>query len=320
MTGATGMVGSHVAAALLDGGHTLRCAVRRPEEPGLLAGLDVELVAADVTDAASLRRAAQGVEAVVHTAGMVSYDVADLPRLRAVNVEGTRNALDAAAAAGVRRFLLTSSIATVGYVEGSGLGDEGCAFNWGPFAIPYCDTKREAEALVLADERVEGIAVNPGIVLGTQDIHFNGGRILASVHRREVLLIPPGATTLCTAGDVARGHLLALERGAGGRRFILGGHPLTFLEVFRRVAAALGTSVPERVLPPTLFVAAAKAQAAVARLRGIKPAMDPKLAELSARDRRYSSARAEAELGYTISPLEPCIAEAYRWYLERDML
>jgi len=309
VTGGTGQIGSAVAAALVARGDEVRCLVRDPSRAELLEGLDAERAVGDVTDPDSLARAAAGVEAVVHAAGVVSYHRRDAAAQRAVNVGGARNVLEAARRAGARRLLLTSSIATLGWVEGEGEGDEGLAYSWAGQGIAYFDTKYEAEALWLAAEGVEALAVNPGIVIGPRDRARNGGRIVRDLVAGRMRAAPPGATTMATLADVVDGHLAALDRGAPGERYVLGGHTGSWLTLCGRIAAGLGVAPPRRALPPwALWLAAGV---------GV---VTPSFVRIATRNRRYASDKAAAALGYSPRPLEGAARACRDWYAERGEL
>lgn len=320
VTGATGQLGSEVARTLVERGDRVRCLVRDPARARLLDGVDVERVRGDITEAASLAPAVQGCEAVLHLAGIVSYLPRNRAMLQAVNVDGTRNLVEAAAAAGVRRLLLTSSIAALGHVPGEGEGDEDTAFNWGPEGIAYLETKKAAEDLVLAERRLEGLAVNPGIVFGPRDLQQNGGRMVLQVLRRQVPFAPSGGTTAANLDDVAAGHLLALDKGAAGRRYILGGTTGSFLSLYGRIAAAVGGPAPTRIAPPALVSLIGALQELSAAFSGREPPVTRQIARVSARNRRYRSLRAEAELGYSPRPLERGIRACADWYRSEGVL
>jgi dihydroflavonol-4-reductase len=320
VTGGSGQLGSEVARALVARGDTVRCLLRDPARARLLDGVAVERVQGDVTAPETLGAAVSGCDAVLHLAGVVSYSPGSRARQQAVNVGGTRDLLDAAAAAGVGRFVLTSSIAAIGFVEGPGEGDEDAPYNWGPYGLGYMDTKRESEALVLGDRRVEGIAVNPGIVFGARDLHQNGGRMLLQVAAGGPPAVPPGATTCATLGDVGAGHLLALDRGRPGHRYVLGGTTGTFAEIFARVAAVMGRPAPTRVAPRAALVAFGALQELKARFTGGEPPLTRSLARVSCKNRRYRSDRAITELGYAPSPLEEGIRACRDWYRAEGLL
>ncbi|WP_437580615.1 NAD-dependent epimerase/dehydratase family protein [Sorangium sp. So ce887] len=313
VTGSTGMIGSHLVRALAAEGHAVRCLVRRHTERAEALGPAVEVVLGDLGDAGSLRRAVRGMEAVVHTAGVVSYWAPRRDELHRVNVLGTRALLDAAIEASVRRFLFTSSIATLGFVTSAAPGDEETPYNWQSAGIGYFDTKAQAEAMVRTEPRIEGLSVNPGITFGERDVHKNASRMLLQVARGGPLGCPPGATTVATIEDVVAGHLSALVRGRPGERYVLGGHLLTFQELYQRIATILGRPAKARVLSPSLLRWYGRLALIRGALTGKEPEFTPELAEISSRDRRYSSQRAEAELGYRVSPLEPCLARTWAW-------
>ncbi|HJN74916.1 MAG TPA: NAD(P)H-binding protein [Myxococcota bacterium] len=313
VTGATGQIGSRVAKALAER-EEVRCLVRDPQRLGAL-DFEVEVVPGDVTDEHSLGAAVAGCRAVVHCAGVVSYWQRKAAWQEAVNVGGTKKLLDAAAAAGVERFLLTSSIAALGYVEGDGLGDETTPFNLAD--VPYCATKRAAQDLVLAETRLEGFAVNPGITFGSHDLHVNAGRMCLQVHAGGPPGVPPGATTVSVLEDVVAGHLAALDRAEPGNAYVLGGATPSFVELFQAVGEVVGKPAPTRVAPEWLMRAYGACLLVGAAFSGKEPPLTPALARVSARNRRYLSAKARRELGYEPRSLSDGISACWRWYLEQ---
>ncbi|MCB9795440.1 MAG: NAD-dependent epimerase/dehydratase family protein [Alphaproteobacteria bacterium] len=321
ITGGTGQLGSALVRALLAAGRVPRCLVRDPDRLGLLEDLDVELVAGDVTAPESLVAATKGVSEIYHLAGLVSYEPKDDEKQERVNVGGTRNVLDAAAAAGARRLVFTSSIAVLGYLEDpNAVGDETTPFNWGEKAPTYFRTKREAERLVLSETRLECVAVNPGITFGSHDVHRNAGRTFFQLAAGALPASPPGRTTVANLSDVCAGHLAAMQRGRHGERYVLGGHLLSFLELHRRAAAILGVPAPPRALPAWLVMAIAYLEPTLARLAGRPQRISPPLARMTSKNRQYSSAKAERELGYAPAPLEEGLRECLSWYVETGQL
>lgn len=320
LTGGTGMIGSNLAHGLVEAGHELRCMVMAGDPGLLLEGLACERITGDLTDPESLARAVSGVEAVVHTAGVVTYWNPRASLLWKVNVEGTRAMIDAAARGGVRRFLHTSSIAALGFVEGDGLGDEETPYNWGDLGMHYCDAKRQSERLVLADDRLETVAVNPGIVFGERDLRVSASRMLVQSRRGGPPLAPPGHTTVCTARDMVAGHVAALDRGRDGERYVLGGHTLSFLELFQRIAPVVGGKAPTRTASAGVLVGFGLLKEWGGRLTGKEPDFTRQLAHMSSRNRQYSSTKAVRELGFEVSPLEPCLERTWAWLRDRDLV
>jgi dihydroflavonol-4-reductase len=316
VTGATGQLGSAVARALADEGRTVRCVVRDKDRLGMLDPTGIQLVLGDVTDLGSMRTAAKGCKQVVHAAGIVSYLSKNRAWQEAVNHHGTRNILDAAAFADADRVLLTSSIAALGFVPDGQVGDEETAWNWGPYNLGYFETKFSAERLVLGDTRLEGVAVNPGITMGHSDTNHNGGRILLQVHQGGPFGVPTGATTVASLDDVVQGHLAALDRGISGERYVLGGHTPSWVELFQAAAQVVGVPPPTRVLPKWLIKIAGMGALLKGQFSDQEPPLTPALAEITAKNRRYSSAKAIRELGYEPKPLVHGLEQCWRWYLD----
>ena len=313
VTGSTGQMGSGVVEALVARGETVRGMVLPGEPIQRLLNAGVEVVEGDVLDPASLRAAVEGVEGVFHAAGLVAYAPAQRAKLEAVNVEGTRNLLHACAEAGVKRLVHTSTIGALGYVEGDGEGSESTPFNWNGARLPYFETKRASEALVLEEQRIEALAVNPGIMLGPQDRSGNGVKLLERVASGMARWVPDGATTLANRRDIVDGHLRAFDRGTAGERYILGGTPLDWGEVFRRVQAVVGGTVPTRRGSPGWLGFWARLEGVRSALARDEPQLTPQLVEITRRNRRFSSEKAIRELGYAPLPIEVGIEACWAW-------
>jgi len=234
VTGATGYLGSAVVALAVRRGQRVRAAVRDPARAALLPD-EVELVAADLDDAASLERAVRGCAAVLHVAGIVSDSLA---RTRAGNVEGTRRMLAASVAAGVSRFVYTSSSAAILTADGV-VAEQ-------PSGLPaltdaYSVSKAEAEALVLGTGAIEAMTVNPVNIYGPSPRgprSYNG--LFVAAARGEVDAVVDAPVGWVLAEDAALGHLLALERGEPGRRYVLCGEVAGFGRVLHTFADLVG--------------------------------------------------------------------------------
>jgi dihydroflavonol-4-reductase len=286
VTGATGFVGSHVAHELRERGDEVR------EER-------VELL-----DQRALADAVVGCDAVVHVAALYSFD-APAEEIERVNVEGTRNLLDAAQRAGVRRFLFTSTAGTCGPVPGRPATEEDELPPW-ELAVPYKRTKLAAERLARA---AGAVIVNPTAPIGDGDHRPTPtGRMVANVARgRMPAYLATTGLNLVDVRDVARGHALALERGEPGERYILGGVNLPLADVFAAIAALAGRRPPRIRVP----YAVARAAAAV----HLANAQEVRLARLPM---YFTSAKARVRLGYAPGPVEPALARAVAEALNVD--
>ncbi len=283
VTGATGFVGTHVARALRE------------------AGADVSDERVDLLDAAALERAFSGREAVVHVAALYSYE-ADPLLMESVNVEGTRNVVDASVRAGVRRLVFTSTAGTCGPVRGRPATEEDGPPRW-ELSVPYKRTKLEAERLVLAAaaEGLDAVVVNPTTPVGEGDRKPTPtGRMVAGVARGRIRgYVATTGLNVVDVRDVARGHLLALERGESGERYLLGGVDLSLEDLFAAIARLAGRPRTLARVPYAVAVGAARL--------GLANRDEVRLARLPM---YFSSTKAQNRLGYSPGPVEPALARA----------
>jgi dihydroflavonol-4-reductase len=251
----------------------------------------------DLLDGAGLERAMAGCEAVVHVAALYSYERRDAAALARVNIEGTKSVLAAAARAGVSRIVHTSTCGTCGPAPGRPATEEDGPPDW-ELAVPYKRTKLEAERLALA---AGAVCVNPTTPVGDGDTRPTptGAMIVGVARGRYRGYIPTTGLNVVDVRDVAVGHALALERGRPGERYLLGGVDLPLGGFFALVAAAAGRPAPRVRIP----YAAARGAAAL----GLVNRDEVRLARLPM---YFSSSKAERELGYRRSPIEPAIARA----------
>ncbi|MCU0307442.1 MAG: NAD-dependent epimerase/dehydratase family protein [Thermoleophilia bacterium] len=317
VTGATGFIGHHVAAALRDRGHEVRALVR-PGGPGPVRLPEgVEAVGGDLLDRASVARAADGAEAVVHVAAHYALWRREAARVMRVNVDGTANVIAAARAAGAR-LVHTSSVATIGIPAGGGPGDEDTPQPPGQVIGAYKRSKVLAERLVLdAARRGQwAVVVNPSAPVGPGDWRPTPtGRIVLDVLRRRMPAFVDTGLNLIDVRDVAAGHVLALERGVPGRRYILGNEDLTLESILRLIAGITGQRPPRVRLPHAVAIGVAAVDEVVeGRIIGRAP-LAPLDGALMARKRMFfSPARAVRELGLPQSPVGAALRDAVAWY------
>lgn len=320
VTGATGCVGANVAAALQERGYAVR-AMRRPtSRMDALEGLAVELVEGDLLDPSSLLRAMEGCDWVFHVAAVSDYWRTPPEVIYWVNVDGTRNVVQAALQAGVKRLVYTSSVASLGVPADGRLLDESAVFNLPPRRFPYGHSKHLAEGVVreAVAKGLDALIVNPAAVIGPRDVHWIGGSLLRQVRRGWSWFAPPGGTCWAAAADVGRGHVLAAERGRTGERYVLGGENLSHRRALEIVAEVVGGVRPLVTLPASVM----GPMEWLARLAGRFAALpfSPEQVWLSARIIYCDSRKAERELGYERTPFRRAVEAAYQWYRERGWL
>lgn len=323
ITGATGLVGGHIARELHEAGEKLRLLVRDRSSRAGLQGLPFEEARGDVRDLKSLRHAVKGIDRVVHAAGVTRVDPFAAEHLRRVHIEGTRNVLTAARDAGVKRLLHVSSTAAVGAGTLDRPADEASTWNLGHKG-PYWQTKHASEQLVLDAARsgeLDAVVINPSYVLGPYDVKPSSGAVLLAVASGVVLAYPQGGLGFVGARDVGRGARLALEKGRTGERYILSAENLTFRQLLEMAARECGAHAPILPLPKNLALG-------VARVGDVLGPRFPKAfsylnTELirALFDLGYvSGEKARRELGFSPRPVREAICEAYQWFDEAGML
>jgi dihydroflavonol-4-reductase len=321
VTGATGFVGSAVARELAARGHSVRVLARPTSDLASLEGVGVEVAAGDALDRGSIARALAGCDAVVHSAGVVSFRPEDRDRLFAVNAGGVENVLGAALEAGVARAVLTSSISVLGGTREPRTADEATASNADALGIPYFVSKLRGEeaARALAARGLPVAIVRPGVVLGPGGRSATSAGTVLAIARRRIRAYVEGGTSFCDVRDVARGHADALERGRHGEVYSLGGHNLALTDFMRRVAAAAGVPPPRRV-PYAAALALAAAAGLAARARGVPSRLAVEMVRSSALYTWVTSAKAERELGYAVRPFDEMVRDTLRSFIARGRL
>jgi dihydroflavonol-4-reductase len=323
VTGATGFVGAAVARALLHGGHQVRALVRPTSDRRNLAALSVECVAGDLTDAASLGRAAVGCDAVFHVAADYRLGAPRPQELYQANVEGTRNVLNAARAAGVGRIVYTSSVATIGIPADGTPGTEATPVALTDMVGHYKRSKFLAEELAREAARagLPVVIVNPSTPVGPGDVKPTptGLMVRDAACGRMPAYVDTGLN-IVHVDDVAAGHLLAFERGRTGESYILGGEDMTLREILADIARQVGRRPPWVRLPARALLPVAVVAEGLARLTGGSTRITVEGVRLAHKRMFFSSDKAARELGYRWRPASAAFADALEWLREQGLL
>ena len=302
LTGATGTVGNAIARALVRRGRAVRALVRTPERATASLPADVELVRGDVTDAASVRAAIDGCGAVYHASGLPEQWLADASVFERVNVDGTRNLVDAALAAGVTSFVYTSTI-DVFEIE-PGVEFDESRIDAKPKGTAYERSKQAADRVVTAalDRGLPARFLHPSGVYGPAPVTTGVNDFIARIVRREIPMLLPGGFPLVFTDDVAEAHVLAEERAPVGSRFIASESFWTLADAAGAIVAAAGRGKAPAVMPLWIAHAVSAAGELVARIIGTPPLIPAGQLHFLTMDVRPSAARARRELGWTATP------------------
>jgi len=323
VTGATGFVGAAVARALLAEGWQVRCLVRGGSDRRNVATLAVEQVVGDLTDAASLERALMGCEAVFHVAADYRLWAPRPQELYRTNVDGTGHLLDAAARAGARRIVYTSSVATVGVPGDGSAGAEETPVALADMIGHYKRSKFLAEerAREAAARGVPVVIVNPSTPIGPGDVKPTPtGQIVLDAARGRMPAYVDTGLNIVHVDDVAAGHLLAFHRGRVGERYILGGEDMTLRDILTLIARIAGRAPPRIRLPHGAVLPVAYASELYARLTGRPTRVTVEGVRMARKRMFFSSGKAARELGYHWRPPSDAFADALRWFDEQGYL
>jgi dihydroflavonol-4-reductase len=317
VTGVSGFVGARVARALARRGEAVRGIARASSARTLLDGFPGELVTGDLTDPAAVGRAMAGVDRLYHVAAEYRLWAPDPEALIGPNREMTRVVMEAALAAGVSRIVYTSSVATL-KPDPAGPADETRPASPESAVGAYKRSKVIAERLVeqmVATRGLPAVIVNPAAPIGPGDAKPTPtGRIVVDAANGRMPAFIDTGLNIVHVDDVAAGHLLAMERGRIGERYILGGTDVPLGEMLAEIARAVGRKPPTVKLPRAPLYPLAAASEAWARVTGREPMLTLDALRMAKVSMFYSSAKAARELGYTARPWQAAIADAVAWF------
>jgi dihydroflavonol-4-reductase len=324
VTGATGFVGSAVLRALTGRGAFVR-ALARPSSPRAnLEGAPCEVVVGDMTDAAAMTRAAAGARYVFHVAADYRLWARDPAELRRANVAGARAVMEAALAAGIEKVVYTSSVATLRAADATTIVDETAPLSEDEAIGAYKQSKVAAERLVeqMAAERgLPVVIVNPSTPIGPRDIKPTPtGRMVLEAAQGKIPAFVDTGLNLVHVDDVAEGHLAALERGRIGERYVLGGQDATLRELLAEIAKLTGRGAPTLALPRAPLYPLAYLAEGIASLTGREPMLTRDALKMASHHMFFSSAKAQAELGYKARPYPEALADALAWFRQAGRL
>lgn len=315
VTGAAGLVGSHVARALVERGDDVRLLLPADASLEAIEDLDVDRRTGDALDRRALRRALRGVDRFFHIPEPTALRARWRELYRAY-IDGTRTALEEAMRAEIERVVHTSAASALGPAPRGSTADERQPFTAGRYGLSQLAVRHaaEQEVLRLCAQGLPAVIVNPGHVLGRGDVFRSSTELVRRFLRREIPLYVDGAICIVGARDVARGHLLAEERGTVGERYILGGRNFTYDRLFADLGRLSGVEPPALKLPLPVALATAKA---AETLPG-RPAITVEEVRAMSLWWAFRSTKAKRELGWSTAHHEQPLLDTIDWFRERE--
>jgi dihydroflavonol-4-reductase len=317
VTGANGFVGSHVARVLVERGEQVRALVRPQSTLKALEGLAVEQVYGDLRDPKSLDRAVRGADRVFHVAADYRLGASNPQEIYDANVAGTRHLLEASRRAGVRRIVVTSSVATIAVDRGPALPNEATEARLEEMIGHYKRSKflAEKETLRAAHEGMPVVVVNPTTPVGPGDWKPTPtGRIIVDFLNGRIPAYVETGLNWVPVEDVAMGHWIAAERGRVGERYILGGRNMLLKEVLDVLARISGRPSPRVRLPHAFAMAAGYADQIFSRILNRQPRIPLEGVRMARHKMFVDCSKAADELGFKAGPVEAALGRAVSWY------
>ncbi len=317
VTGATGFVGAAVARALLKAGVEVRVIARPGSDATNLQSLPIEKVLGDLRDKESLRQALSGCHHLYHVAAHYALWAKDPSIFYDINVDGTRNLLEAAREVGIQRTVYCSTIGAIGLPPGGGLGTEETPVSLDQMAGHYKRSKYLAEQEVhkLAQTGFPVVIVNPSAPVGERDVKPTPtGQIIVDFMKGRMPAYIETGMNIIDVDDVATGHLLAMEKGRQGERYILGSKNLLLREVFEILSTLTGLKAPSVKLPRSAVLPLAYLNHWLANLTGHPPRIPLEGVKMAKYKMHYDCSKAVRELGLPQHPPEVALGKAVRWF------
>jgi dihydroflavonol-4-reductase len=324
VTGASGFVGSAVARVAQQQGYAVRVLVRPTSPRKNLEALDAQIAVGDMRDEASMRAALRGVRYLFHVAADYRLWAPDPAEIERANLEGTEATMRAALAEGVERIVYTSSVATLKVTSAGHSVDETAPLAAEQAIGVYKRSKVLAERAVermIANDRLPAVIVNPSTPIGPRDVRPTPtGRIIVEAALGKIPAFVDTGLNLVHVDDVAAGHVLALEKGRIGERYILGGENLPLQQMLADIAALTGRKPPTISLPRWPLYPLALGAEAVAKLTKREPFVTVDGLKMAKNKMYFTSAKAERELGYRARPYREGLRDALDWFRQAGYL
>lgn len=319
VTGANGFLGSWVTRHLVQQGHEVTALVRKTSDLSELQGVDCQFSYGDITDSVSLEQAAKGKEYVFHLAGLIAYKSSERNKMELINVQGTKNVIDACRTQQVQRMVYLSSVVAIGAgFTKQQILNESSAYNVGHLNLGYFETKHQAEELVREATQlglIDSVILNPSTIYGAGDAKKGSRKTQVKVAQGKFPFFTSGGVNVVAVEDVVGGIISAWKRGRSGERYILSGENLLIKDLFRLIAEAAGRSAPKYPLPDFLLHGLGAIGDQMDKL-GFKGSLSKENAWTATLYHWFDSTKAQKELDFKPQPAKVAIQNSVNWMKE----
>ncbi|MES3036650.1 MAG: NAD-dependent epimerase/dehydratase family protein [Bdellovibrionota bacterium] len=323
VTGASGFLGSWLVHRLLKEDADISILARATSDLTELGDVKYRRVLGDVTNPESLKNSFKDADYVFHLAGLIAYRKADRAAMEKVNVEGTKNVIDAVQACGVKRLLHVSSVVAVGAgFKPTQILNENSPFNLSHLNLGYFETKRQAEELVVnavKNSQIDAVIVNPSTAYGAGDAKKGSRKTQLKVARGKFKVYPSGGVNIVAVEDVVDGMVAALKKGRSGERYILSNENLYLKQVFDIIAEEAGVEPPKIKIPDVVIHSLGQIGDAMGSL-GLPSSLSRENAWAATLFHWFDNTKAKNELGLTFLPARTALKRSVQWMKENGLL
>jgi dihydroflavonol-4-reductase len=323
LTGADGFLGSNIVRELLARGYSVRAFVEAGKTLFTLKELDIELVFGDILSPSDTMNAAENCNYIIHAAASTSIWPPRSEITRRVNIDGTRNIIEAALVKGTERLIHIGTANSFGFGSKSHPGTELNPYKAFCYKSDYIDSKYEAHKLVLDSVKNHGldaVIVNPTFMLGPFDSKPSSGAMILAVAQGKVPGYTRGGRNYIHVRDAAKGVVNALEKGEKGESYILGNQNLSYREIFKLIAETIGTKTPELYFPPPLSLCMGYILTLFSKIAGKPPLVSVAMAQISNDEHYFTAAKAIMKLELPQTDIRTAVTDAFGWFKENKYL
>jgi dihydroflavonol-4-reductase len=323
LTGADGFLGTNITHELLNRNYTVRAFIQPGRPAGLLENMTIEKITGDILNPQEITDVAKGCDAMIHAAANTSIWPARSVVIRKVNIEGTKNVIEAALAAGIKRMVYIGTANTFGFGTKEKPGHEENPYTAGKYKVDYLDSKYRAHQKIMEAVKTRNlpcVIVNPTFMFGPYDSKPSSGEMIRGVYKGRVPGYTQGGRNFINVKDAATGIVNALTKGTPGECYILGNINLTYKEIFEKIARVTGSKAPRLSLPKWGTLLFGFINSTLAAVTGKPPTVSYQMARISNDTHFFTAEKAVRNLDLPQNPIEEGIEECFKWLKEHHYL